>query len=108
MTYYIDKDADLVRRIGRRLSNTGARNCADYLDLLRDPVHGPSELEEMIAELTIGETYFFRHQEHFDALRDLLLPDLIARNNTKRSLRIWCAGCADGPEPYSLAILMKC
>ena len=69
MTYYIDKDADLVRRIGRRLSNTGARNCADYLDLLRDPVHGPSELEEMIAELTIGETYFFRHQEHFDALR---------------------------------------
>jgi chemotaxis protein methyltransferase CheR len=107
LTYYIDKDADLVRRVGRRLSTTGERDCASYLDLLRDPLRGPCEQEELIAEITIGETSFFRHQEHFDALRDVLLPDLIARNNAKRSLRIWCAGCADGPEPYSLTILMK-
>ena len=44
-------------------------------------------------------------------MRDRVFPDLIARNqarNTaKRSLRIWCAGCADGPEPYSVAILLK-
>jgi chemotaxis protein methyltransferase CheR len=107
LTYYADKDADLARRLGRRLSTIGARDCASYLDLLRDPVRGPSELDALIVEVTIGETYFFRHQEHFDALRDLVLPDLIVRNRAKRRLRIWCAGCADGPEPYSLAILLK-
>ncbi len=107
LNYYADKDVDLARRIGHRLSTTGSQDCAAYLAMLRDPLRGPSELDALIAELTIGETYFFRHQEHFDALRERVLPDLMSRNRAKRSLRIWCAGCADGPEPYSLAILLK-
>jgi chemotaxis protein methyltransferase CheR len=111
LTYYVDKDIDLARRLGRRLSTTGVEDCATYLTILRDPLRGPPELDALIAEITIGETYFFRHQEHFDALRDRVLPDLMSRNETRnrasRSLRIWCAGCADGPEPYSLAILLK-
>ena len=64
-------------------------------------------MDALIEEVTIGETYFFRHREHFDALRDLVLPDLIARNAGQRRLRIWCAGCADGAEPYSLSILLR-
>jgi chemotaxis protein methyltransferase CheR len=111
LTYYVDKDADLARRLSRRLLNTGARDCAAYLTILHDVHRGPSELDALVEEVTIGETYFFRHQEHFDALRDLVLPDLISRNQARnpptRSLRIWCAGCADGPEPYSVAILLK-
>jgi chemotaxis protein methyltransferase CheR len=107
LTYYADKDIDFARRVGRRLSTIGVHDCASYLDILRDPVRGSAEMDELIAEITIGETYFFRHQEHFDALRDQVLPDIILRNRAKRSLRIWCAGCADGPEPYSLAILLK-
>src|SRR6266404_3668794 len=107
MTYYADKDADLARRVGRRLSSTGAPDCSTYLDILRDPLRGARELDELIAEVTIGETHFFRHREHFEALRNLVLPDLIAQNRAHRRLRIWCAGCADGPEPYSLAILLK-
>jgi chemotaxis protein methyltransferase CheR len=107
MAYYTDKDVDLARRVGRRLSTLGAPDCACYLAILRDPLRGPSELDALIAEVTIGETYFFRHREHFDALRDLVLPDLIARNRPSRRLRIWSAGCADGPEPYSLSILLK-
>ena len=107
LNYYADKDVDLARRIGHRLSTTGSQDCAAYLAMLRDPLRGPSELDALIAELTIGETYFFRHQEHFDALRERVLPDLMSRNRAKRSVRIWCAGCADGPEPYSLAILLK-
>jgi chemotaxis protein methyltransferase CheR len=107
LTYYADKDVDLARRVGRRLSTIGARDCAAYLDVLRDPLRGPSELAALVEEVTIGETYFFRHREQFDALRDLVLPDLITRNRASRHLRIWCAGCADGSEPYSLAILLK-
>jgi chemotaxis protein methyltransferase CheR len=107
LAYYMDKDADLSRRIGRRLSDLGLQACASYLELLRDPSRGPFEMDALIDEITIGETYFFRHREHFDALRDRVLPDLMARNAGNRRLRIWCAGCADGAEPYSLSILLR-
>jgi len=107
MSYYADKDEDLAARIQRRLQGLGLNDCASYMGVLRDPIKGRAELDELIAEVTIGETYFFRHSEHFDALRDIVLPDLIARNQDKRSLRIWCAGCADGPEAYSIAILLR-
>lgn len=107
LNYYIDKDVDLARRVGRRLSIMGVHDCAAYLQILRDPLRGPSEMDALIVEITIGETYFFRHREHFDALRDLVLPGIIRRNQSRGSLRIWCAGCADGPEVYSMAILLK-
>jgi chemotaxis protein methyltransferase CheR len=107
LSYYADKDADLAGRLAHRLAIAGIQDCASYFHLLRDSLRGPSELDALIAEITIGETYFFRHQEHFDALRDQVLPDIISRNRSSRSLRIWCAGCADGPEPYSLSILLK-
>jgi len=107
LAYYSDKDADLARRVCNRLVATDVGDCGSYLDLLYDPARGPGELDALIAEITIGETYFFRHREHFDALRDLVLPDLIERKRLNRSLRIWCAGCGGGPEPYSLAILLK-
>lgn len=107
LAYYADKDADLARRIRRRLAAFGFEDCASYLELLRDPIRGPAETDALINEITIGETYFFRHREHFDALRDVVLPNLIARDTGQRRLRIWCAGCADGAEPYSLSILLR-
>jgi len=107
LTYYADKDAVLAGRVRRRLSNFGFRDCSSYLELLRDPHRGASEMDALVEEVTIGESYFFRHSAHFDALRDLVLPDLIARNSRTQSLRIWCAGCADGAEPYSLSILLR-
>jgi chemotaxis protein methyltransferase CheR len=85
----------------------------------RMSMHGPAELhahlshadsavdlEAFIAELTIGETYFFRHRAQFEALERTILPDLIARRSQERRLRIWSAGCATGEEPFSLAILL--
>jgi chemotaxis protein methyltransferase CheR len=107
LAYYDDRDTDLAHRISRRLSCLGLPDCASYLDVLCDPQRGAPELDELVAEITIGETSFFRHREHFDALRDLIIPGVMARNRETQCLRIWCAGCADGPEPYSLAILLK-
>lgn len=66
-----------------------------------------SELDKLIAMLTIGETFFFRHHEAFDGLRDVVLPDLSRRNQGIRKLRIWSAGCSIGAEPYSISILLK-
>lgn len=107
MAFYADKDDELARIVSARMSETGLMPCARYLELIADPTRGRDELDALVAELTIGETYFFRHKEQFDALRDIILPDVLSRNEAVRRLRIWSAGCATGPEPYSLAILLK-
>ena len=66
-----------------------------------------SDLAQAVAEtLTINETSFFRDRALFSAVADRLLPRLLASRRDKRRLRIWCAGCATGQEPYSLAMVL--
>jgi chemotaxis protein methyltransferase CheR len=66
-----------------------------------------SLLQDVINRLTIGESYFFRNRPHFEALEEQILPALIRANAGSRTIRIWCAACSTGEEPYSLAILIK-
>jgi chemotaxis protein methyltransferase CheR len=107
LAYYADKDNDFAARISHRLSARGVRDCASYLRLLDGGSPGAEEMDALIAELTIGETYFFRQVEHFDALRDTILPEMLERNRLTRRLRIWSAGCANGAEPYSIALVIR-
>lgn len=104
--YYVDKDELLWERIRKRLRATGNRDCASYLERLSDPVLGPAEWARLEAEITIGETFFFRYVEQFNALRDVILPEIVARNGAEKRLRIWSAGCSTGAEAYSVAILV--
>jgi chemotaxis protein methyltransferase CheR len=48
-------------------------------------------------------TYFFRDLHTLNLVRDIALPELKGR----RYLDIWDAGCAMGPEPFSLAIVLR-
>jgi chemotaxis protein methyltransferase CheR len=105
--YYQDKDDLLWEKVRRRLHALGLAGSGAYLDRLADPVLGEAEWTMLNAEITIGETFFFRYAEQFAALRDTILPDLLRRNRETRRLRIWSAGCANGSEPYSLAILLR-
>jgi len=107
LAYYVDKDAQLADNIAKRITQLGLPGCAAYLRLLLADELDGVELDKLIALLTIGETFFFRHHEAFDALRDVVFPDLIRRNQSIRKLRIWSAGCSIGAEPYSIAILLK-
>jgi chemotaxis protein methyltransferase CheR len=66
------------------------------------PVAG--EAGALATELTVGETYFFRNMEQFNALREQVLPDRLRAQASRRSLRILSAGCASGEEPYSIAM----
>ncbi|WBV45368.1 protein-glutamate O-methyltransferase CheR [Pseudoroseomonas cervicalis] len=105
--YYEDKDALLWERLRRRLRETGLPGPAAYLERLRDPAQGEAEWAALEAEITIGETFFFRYAEQFAALQQTILPDILARRRGERRLRAWSAGCASGAEPYSLGILLR-
>lgn len=106
LAFSAEREEALRKFISERLSALGMRDCGSYAGLLDDGGRGRAEMEVLISYLTIGETCFFRDQKQFDAIRDIILPDILARNQHSRQLRIWSAGCATGAEPYSLAILL--
>jgi chemotaxis protein methyltransferase CheR len=66
----------------------------------------PALLRALIAEVTIGETYFFRDAAQFEAIRTIVLPDIVQRRSGDARLRIWSAGCSTGEEAYSLMMLL--
>ncbi|AWN37071.1 CheR family methyltransferase [Methylobacterium radiodurans] len=101
--YYADKDDLLSDRLRRRFRALGVADAAAYAALLE---RAPEEWTALEAEITIGETFFFRYAEQFAALRGTILPDILAARAAERTLRIWSAGCSTGAEPYSLAILV--
>jgi chemotaxis protein methyltransferase CheR len=79
---------------------------ADFDRLLARAEDHAAILERLTAELTVGESFFFRNEHHFRALRERVFPDILVANAAKREIRIWSAGCATGEEPYSVAILL--
>jgi chemotaxis methyl-accepting protein methylase len=66
------------------------------------PLHG-----KVVEAMTTNETSFYRDVQPFEALRKVILPELISKRTATRQLRIWCAASSTGQEPYSLAMLLK-
>jgi chemotaxis protein methyltransferase CheR len=94
--------AELARAAHSVIEHVGLRD----LNALQGRLAQGELWEELLDQVTVRETYFFRNPEHFDLIRDTILPALrLARDPIKR-LRVWSAGCASGEEVYSLAILL--
>jgi chemotaxis protein methyltransferase CheR len=94
----------------RRLDKLG--RCSDaYLGSLeQEPSNG--EISALAQELTVGETYFFRNNEQFRALAEVVLPERMrvlraSDGGAPKILRLLSAGCASGEEPYSMAIVAR-
>ncbi len=64
-----------------------------------------AELTRLAEELTINETYFYRHGEQFRALAEVVLPERLQARAAQRVLRMVSVGCSSGEEAYSLAIV---
>jgi chemotaxis protein methyltransferase CheR len=61
----------------------------------------PDALRALVEGSVVGETYFARHPEQFEALR------VVMRGEPRdRPFRVWCAGCASGEEAYTMAALL--
>lgn len=98
--------ADLGQRVAalsHRMGWSDVESCMRWL--MSDPLE-QGKVEAIAAHLTVGETYFFREPDTFDAIEQQVLPELIRSRQAVRRLRIWSAGCSTGEEAYTLAILV--
>jgi chemotaxis protein methyltransferase CheR len=99
----------LQDRCGRRMKELRLQNLREYSECLTARPNRQAELVSLLNEITIGETSFFRNQPQLDALRRIVIPNIMqAKSNLPiRRLRIWSAGCSTGEEPYTLRMLMQ-
>jgi len=96
------KRGTISRRIARRMDITQAANLEDYLEQVRA---SRDESANLLGDLRIGVTGFFRDPEIFDVLEQHVIPSMIASTGQDEiPIRIWVPGCASGEEAYSLAI----
>src|SRR5947199_10648451 len=65
----------------------------------------PNLSQQVVEALLNNETYFFRDRAPFDVLQRHALPELAARREKSRRLRIWSSGCSTGQEVCSLSML---
>ena len=101
----IDKKTLVEGRLAKLLGDQGIEDFDAYFQLLSEDKSG-TEVFQLIDKLTTNHTFFMREASHFDYFRDQVLPWL-AESVKDRDLRIWCAGCSSGEEPYTLAMILS-
>jgi chemotaxis protein methyltransferase CheR len=103
LCFQAEKEALLADNIRARMFGRGLSRESDYLaSLQRDD----NELHHLINLLTINETYFYREPVHLEILADRLFPAMLASGTPANPVRILCAGCSSGEEPYSVMITL--
>jgi chemotaxis protein methyltransferase CheR len=97
----------LQDRLQRRLKECHLDSFYSYYRLLVSH-EGKHELAQLLENLTINETSFFRNKAQLDLFHKYVLDELLRGKQAQRncSLRIWSAGCSTGQEPYTLAMLV--
>jgi len=101
----------LQSRLQRRLRVLGLNSLDEYQDHLFNSPGGEAERVHFFDAITTNKTDFFREPQHFDYLVQTALPTL-APDDTGRAvnhpwhLKLWCAGCSSGEEPYTLAMVL--
>ncbi len=94
------KSQQMRRRLGTLLARSKTPNLFEYAKLL----DRPEKLQEFLDFFTINVSEFFRIPDKFDYLAANVLVPMLTKT---RELRVWSAGCSNGAEPYSLAMLLE-
>jgi two-component system CheB/CheR fusion protein len=97
------KRTSLMRRVNKRMNMLGSTSYAGYTDYLE--VH-PEEFGRLFDTILINVTAFFRDPSAWEAIREQVIPRILAGKRAGDPIRVWTAGCASGEEAYSLAMLL--
>jgi chemotaxis protein methyltransferase CheR len=94
-------DGQMMRRLDGFIARSKSPGVAHYCKLIEQDADELAKLEKF---LTINVSEFFRDYMHFDILQNKILPELLQRSPR---LNIWSAGCSNGAEAYSVAMILE-
>ena len=81
----------------------GALNPKSFYEFENIVLENKNIFKDLFLNLSVNITTFYRNPEVFKILKNDLLPKL----DSFMDIKIWCAGCSSGEEPYSIAIFLK-
>src|ERR1700712_982918 len=103
--FYGLQDKELLEsKISARTLELGFDSALDYYYLLRYDDPDAKELDALTETLVVNETFFFRE---YDQLRVVLSRFIAPLARAGKRPRVWCAACATGEEPYTLAFWLE-
>lgn len=92
----------LVSRLSYKLREKQI-TAAEYVTLLQ---RDNKELLSFIDFATTNFTSFFRNPKQFEILANVVLPEIVKRNQDSKFIKLWSAGCSTGEEPFTLAMVV--
>lgn len=98
------KDKTFLRRVERRMQVRQIADLPAYVEYIKNE---PEEATLLFRDLLIGVTNFFRDEDSFEGLSELVIPKLFEGRGASDTLRVWVPGCATGEEAYSIAMLLR-
>jgi chemotaxis protein methyltransferase CheR len=98
------KQAHLKRRLAVRLRANHSRSYKEYAGVL---LTNESESQRLKETLTVNVTELFRNPETYESVSKNVLPELFKSKGINKTIRVWSAGCSNGEEPYSIAIMLR-
>ncbi len=99
LDYY--KEKQMRRRLGSFMERNKELDSNTYFNSAQKDQQMLQELKDF---LTINVSEFFRDGNQFSKLETLIMPELL---QNRGQLKIWSAGCSNGSEPYTLAIMLE-
>ncbi|WP_250278267.1 CheR family methyltransferase [[Clostridium] colinum] len=99
-----DKKSLVYSRLKSILDKNGLKNFTEYYEYLTKDKTGNAAIT-FIDKMTTNHTFFMREIDHFDFLKQKVLP-YIESNEKNKDVRIWCAGCSSGEESYTLEMIL--
>ena len=92
----------LIKAVTVRQKACGLENLSDYIKLLGSSAQ---EFQELVEQIVIPETWFFRHRHAFACLQHYVKTQWLPAHSQK-TLRILSLPCSTGEEAYSIAMTL--
>lgn len=96
----------LLDKLSPLVVERGFSSYLDYYYLLKYDAAALAEWQKVMNALSVQETYFWRETDQVRALVQTILPQFVERGGSS-NIRIWCAACATGEEPLTIAIALN-
>lgn len=97
---------EILKKMGPLLNLAGCSSVEAFAKQLESS-HTSSSYEQFVGLVTNNETYFFREPHHFAFIGENIVgPHLVKSTSNNVTFRFISLGCANGAEPYSIAMTM--
>ena len=93
-------------RLCNEIKHKGFPDYHQYLESVYNDRTG-TEIVALLNKLTTNHTFFMREPEHYQYMKDVILPYISSLNRPKKYVKIWSAGCSSGEEAYTTQMQMQ-